>query len=164
MKKQPNTKPDAWACNLYTTILSGQSLTDAEPFSKLKKIILDEVAKYARELRFDIDRYPPRLTECWLNIYGKGHSQDVHCHPNNVFSGIYYPKAPKGCGHLVFHSNLGGMMLEPPVIENTASNVPLFRVEPKPGRMVIFRSWLRHSVLPTDIEDDRISIAFNVTM
>jgi uncharacterized protein (TIGR02466 family) len=163
-KNTANTKPEAWACNLYTTIMSGQSLTDTEPFSELKKIIVDEVTKYARELRFDIDRHPLRLNECWLNIYGKGHSQDVHCHPCNVFSGIYYPKAPEGCGHLVFHSHLGEMMLEPPVIENTNLNIPQFRVVPQPGRMVIFRSWLRHSVLPTDVQDDRISIAFNMTM
>jgi hypothetical protein len=56
------------------------------------------------------------------------------------------------------------MMLEPPVIETTALNTTQFRVVPETGLMVIFRSWLRHSVLPTDIEDDRISIAFNLTM
>jgi uncharacterized protein (TIGR02466 family) len=164
LKTQPNTKPASWACNLYTTILSGHSLTDIEPFSELKKIIFDEVTKYARELRFDIVNHPPRLNECWLNIYGKGHSQDVHCHPNHVFSGIYYPKAPKGCGQLIFHSHLGEMMLEPPVTENTGLNIPQFMVQPESGLMVIFRSWLRHSVLPTEIEDDRISIAFNISM
>jgi len=164
MKTQHNTKPETWACNLYTTIMSGENLTDTEPFSELKKIIVDEVSKYAKELRFDIDRHPLRLNECWLNIYGKGHSQDIHCHPNSVFSGIYYPKAPQGCGHLAFHSHLVDMMLEPPVIETTALNTTQFRVVPETGLMVIFRSWLRHSVLPTDIEDDRISIAFNLTM
>ena len=93
--------------------MSDECLTDTEPFSELKKIIVDEVSKYAKELRFDIDRHPLRLNECWLNIYGKGHSQDIHCHPNSVFSGIYYPKAPQGCGHLAFHSHLIDMMLEP---------------------------------------------------
>jgi len=161
---QPNTKPASWACNVYTTILNGQRLTDAEPFSALKDIIMGEVDKYARGLKFDVDRHPPRLNECWLNIYGKGHSQEVHCHRNHVFSGIYYPKAPEGCGEVVFHSPLADQMLEPPITEGTALNTPTFRVQPKPGRMVIFRSWLRHSVLPSEIEDDRISIAFNVVM
>lgn len=164
MKSQPNTKPGSWACNVYTTILSGQRLTDVEPFSPLKDIILEETNKFARELKFDVDNHPLRINECWVNVYGKGHSQEVHCHPNHIFSGIYYPKAPQGCGEVVFHSHLVDQMLEPPVTEPTAINTPTFRVQPVPGRLVLFRSWLRHSVMPTDVEDDRISIAFNVVM
>ena len=64
MKKQPNKNLDALGCNFYTTFMSGQSLTDKEPFSKLKKSILDEVAKYAREQGFDIDRHPLQLNAC----------------------------------------------------------------------------------------------------
>jgi len=139
-------------------------LTDTEPFSGLKQVILDEVDKYARELRLDVDSHPPRINECWVNVYGKGHSQEVHCHPNHVFSGIYYPKAPEGCGEVVFHSPLSDQMLEPPLTEPTALNMPTFRVQPIPGRLVLFRSWLRHSVMPTEVEDDRISIAFNIVM
>jgi uncharacterized protein (TIGR02466 family) len=164
MESQPNTKPDSWACNVYTSILSGERLTDIEPFTPLKAIILEEVNKFARELRFDIDRHPPRINECWVNVYGKGHSQEAHTHRNHVFSGIYYPKAPEGCGEVVFYSHLVDQMLEPPITEMTPLNTPTFRVKPAPGRMVLFRSWLRHSVMPSEIEEDRISIAFNIVM
>ncbi len=164
VKTQPNTKPGSWACNLYTTILSGQCLTDLEPFSVLKTVMEEGVGKFARELKYDVDHYPPQINECWLNVYGKGHSQDIHCHRNHVFSGIYYPKAPEGCGEVVFHSPLADQMLEPPVTEISPLNTSSFRIQPVPGRMLLFRSWLRHSVLPSDIDDDRISIAFNVVM
>jgi len=164
MKVQPNTKPTAWACNVYTTILNGQTLTDTEPFSSLKSLILKETEKYARHLKFDIDNHPLRISECWLNIYGKGHAQDIHVHSNNVFSGIYYPKAPKGCGELIFHSPAADQMLEPPITEVTGANTPSFKIQPVAGRMVLFRSWLRHSVMPSEIEEDRISIAFNILM
>ncbi len=164
MKDQPNTKPADWACNVYTTILNGQILTDFEPFTSLKSLILNETEKYARQLKFDIDRHPLRISECWLNIYGKGHSQDIHLHSNNVFSGIYYPKAPEGCGDLILHSPLADQMLEPPITEINGANTPSFRIKPIPGRMVLFRSWLRHSVMPSEIEEDRISFAFNILM
>ncbi len=32
------------------------------------------------------------------------------------------------------------------------------------GRMVIWRSWLRNSVLPGTIDEDRVTISFNVIM
>jgi len=31
------------------------------------------------------------------------------------------------------------------------------------GRMVVFRSWLRHGVLPSVIDEDRATISFKVT-
>jgi len=164
MKAQANTKPGSWACNVYTTILSGQRLTDIEPFSSLGDLILEQTEIFARELKFDVDHHPLRINECWLNVYGNGHAQEVHCHPNHVFSGIYYPKAPEGCGEVVFHSHLADQMLEPPLTEMNALNTPTFRIQPVPGRMVIFRSWLRHSVMPSMITEDRISIAFNISM
>ncbi len=164
MKSQPNTKPAAWACEVYTTILSGQVLTDLEPFNSLKSMIMAEAKRYARHLKYDIDNHPLRISECWLNIYGKGNAQDIHVHSNNVFSGIYYPKAPQGCGDLIFHSPQADQMLEPPITEATGANTPSFRISPIPGRMVLFRSWLRHSVMPSDIEEDRISFAFNILM
>jgi len=37
-------------------------------------------------------------------------------------------------------------------------------LKPKAGEMVMFRSWLRHSVKPTRGKEERISIAFNITM
>jgi uncharacterized protein (TIGR02466 family) len=164
MKVQPNTKPDAWACNVYTTIHSGQILSEVEPFSSLKSIILRETEKYATDLKFDVAKHPLRISECWLNVYGKGHGQDIHVHSNNVFSGIYYPKAPQGCGDLILHSPAADQMLEPPITEVTGANTSSFRIPPVAGRMVLFRSWLRHSVMPSEIEEDRISIAFNILM
>ena len=29
------------------------------------------------------------------------------------------------------------------------------------GKLVFFRSWMKHNVLPSKIDEDRISIAFN---
>ena len=164
MKIEPNSKPDGWACDLYTTIMSSKNILTTPPFDSLTDIIFDEVVKYARKLKLDIDNYPPRINECWVNVYGKGHAQDVHHHKNSVISGIYYPKAPDGCGVVMFHSPLADYMLEPPITEKDPVNLSIFPLRPISGRMVLFRSWLKHSVQVSTINEDRISIAFNVTM
>jgi hypothetical protein len=38
----------------------------------------------------------------------------------------------------------------------------VFRLQPKSGTIVMFPSWLTHSVEPWDGEGERISIAFNI--
>jgi hypothetical protein len=43
-------------------------------------------------------------------------------------------------------------------------NTQVQHIDAVEGRMVIFRSWLRHSVLPSTIDEERGTIAFNVTM
>lgn len=164
MKTEPNTKPDNWACDLYTTIMNGKILLDTPPFDSLIEIIRTEVREFALKLKLDIDNYPLGVNECWLNVYTKGNSQDVHIHRNSIISGIYYPKAPEGCADVLFHSPWAEQMLEPPVTETDPVNAPCYNVTPVSGRMVLFRSWLRHSVKLNTTDEERISIAFNLVM
>jgi len=165
METTPNSLPEAWSCNLYTTIASaGLELLEYESFQRLETAIQQEVDRFARHLSFDVDNFPPRMTECWINVYRAGDAQEAHVHKNNVISGIYYAKAPNGCGELLFHSPIADSMLEPPKTATTDYNTPAVGITPVAGQMILFRSWLRHSVKPNRINDDRISIAFNLTM
>ncbi|MDA0998840.1 MAG: TIGR02466 family protein [Proteobacteria bacterium] len=160
----PNSLPEAWSCNLYTTIRSGLNLFDRPSFVKLRGHIMTEVGAFAASYGFDSQKFPPRITECWVNVYGQGDSQEAHIHQNNVISGIYYVAAPPGCGELLFHSPHSDSMLEPPLREVNNINLPVRAMKPAAGTMVLFRSWLRHSVKPTVGQENRISIAFNLTM
>ena len=55
-------------------------------------------------------------------------------------------------------------MLDPPITHGNIFNVLIRNVVPSAGTMVLFRSWLRHSVKPTKGKEERISVAFNLTM
>jgi uncharacterized protein (TIGR02466 family) len=160
----PNSLPEAWSCNLYTTISSGINLLDQPAFASLQQHILTEAAAFAEVYGLDFASYPPRITECWVNVYGQGDSQEAHNHANSVISGIYYVAAPEGCGELLFHAPMSDTMLEPPTTGPNNVNTPLVALQPQAGEMVLFRSWLRHSVKPTRGKEERISIAFNLTM
>ncbi len=160
----PNSLPEGWSCNLYTTIASGINLLERPAFKTLQQHIVSEVTAFAGVYALDIVNHPPRITECWVNVYGQGDSQEVHLHPNSVISGIYYVAAPEGCGELLFHAPLSDSMLSPPTTETNNINTPMVALKPRAGDMVLFRSWLRHSVKPTQGKEERISIAFNLTM
>ena len=160
----PNSLPEGWSCNLYTTIASGDNLLSRPAFKQLEQHIFTEAAAFASVYALDIDRHPLRITDCWVNVYGQGDAQEAHIHQNCVSSGIYYVAAPEGCGELLFHSPQSDVMLNPPTKEANDANTPMVAYRPGAGEMLLFRSWLRHSVKPTRGREERISIAFNLTM
>lgn len=164
MYATPNSLPEAWSCSVYTTISSGFDLLNYDSFQRLGKIIGDETLKYARSLHYDVDRFPPRITDYWVNVYKTGDAQEAHVHQNNVLSGIYYVKTPKSCGDLLFHSTLADVMLDPPKTQIDDFNTEVASITPVAGQMLLFRSSLRHSVKPNRSTEDRISVAFNLTM
>ena len=42
----------------------------------------------------------PYLGGMWANVNPPGGMNRAHMHPNSLWSGVYYVKAPQNCGHL----------------------------------------------------------------
>ncbi|MDH3673198.1 MAG: TIGR02466 family protein [Gammaproteobacteria bacterium] len=160
----PNSKPRGWCCEVYTTMCTPFGLLEREEFKEIRDVIEQKTLHYANALKYNVKKHKPKINECWVNVYSMTHSQEVHRHPNSVFSGIYYVKAPKGSAPTLFHSEVSDIMLEPPITENNLLNTHVTPLDAIEGRMIIFRSWLRHSVLPSTVTEDRVTIAFNATM
>jgi uncharacterized protein (TIGR02466 family) len=105
-----------------------------------------------------------RVSQVWVNVNGKGATNTLHNHPNSIFSGVYYVKADKDSGDIVFTNpnNLLSYTLYPTMIEKyNAFNSGKWRITPEQGNLIIFPSWLSHSVEQNDSSQERISIAFN---
>lgn len=163
-KEEPNTKPKSWCCEVYTTIGSPKHLLEYPEFKEFGEIAYNKVMQYANALKFDTERFTPKINECWFNIYSKTHSQEIHVHQNSVVSGIYYVKAPSESAPTLLHSPMADVMLEPPTTERNILNNSIAAFDATEGQMILFRSSVRHSVLPSVIDEDRVTIAFNATM
>ncbi len=102
-----------------------------------------------------------------------GDASLAHAHPNCFWSGVYYADD----GGITSDSSVAGELelFDPrgpaPVMYSSAvrMNVPggenagsYHRIRPKNGLMVIFPSWLQHSVTPYRGAGTRISIAINL--
>ncbi len=160
-----NSKPQSWACDLFTTIGNPQTLLNHSATKEFLYIAKEKIVKYAESFNYHIPESSVRINECWLNIYETGHSQEIHIHKNSMFSGIYYVKAPEGSGATLFYSPSSDVMLEPLIKEGNNLNTKVTGYPPVEGRMMIFRSSLRHSVLPGTITNgERITIAFNAVV
>jgi len=109
-----------------------------------------------------------KLVNMWININKKWNYNTKHCHPGCILSGVFWVKAPENCGKLVFvnpHS-----FVEHNLIERVNDDVKkecnydrTFEFTPQEGTLVTFPSHLQHLVEPNQSDEDRISIAFNLS-
>ncbi len=97
----------------------------------------------------------------WAVVLAGDGFQVPHLHPDAWVSGVYYARVPKPiesaptshAGHL----ELGRPDPELRFVQPRSSHY----VEPKPGRLVLFPSWLYHSTVPHGASGLRISLAFD---
>ena len=100
----------------------------------------------------------------WINVNPKGGSNILHSHPNSHWSGVLYIQQPSEVegfsGMIEFvNPNQEGRELAKILPKMGFDN--MIRIRPKTGQIVIFPSYLLHSVYPNNSDQDRITIAFN---
>ena len=103
------------------------------------------------EYHKEIDIY---IDGMWGNINQKGDFNAHHVH-SGVLSGVFYCQVPKDSGKLILvdpavrsHGNL---------IRNNN-----YGIVPERLALIVFPSWLEHYVEPSQSDETRISISFNI--
>ena len=131
-------------------------------FVKLLSEIQTGINSYHNKLQFKKE-LKQELTNIWININGKGHSNEFHIHARAVLSGVFYlnnSKFPIIFKHPYDDINLYYWNEE--LIENwNVQNSGQWTVTPKKNMLVIFPSWLHHKVAMNTEDSNRISISFN---
>ena len=96
-----------------------------------------------RTFRFTMD--------AWANVLRNGGYNSVHNHPNSLWSGVYYvdggnpEPTPRENGKLELidpRSGVNMLYIDKNVLDGR------YLIEPIPGLMVVFPSWLKHMVHP----------------
>ena len=103
------------------------------------------------------------ITGVWANMNPPNAAHRMHSHPNNFLSGVYYVRTLEGADTINFHdprSQTG--IIRPPVTELTAENTDQVVVTVKNGTILLFLSWLAHSVDANKSDQMRISVSFNI--
>jgi len=147
----------------YTSYASLNDLPRRDPaFADLQKLVTRHAATFADELAFDLGR-KPKLDSLWVNLLKPGGHHTGHIHPHSIVSGTFYVEAPKGSGAIRFEDPRLPMMMAAPLRSDEAPEElrPFVSVEPRPGLLLMWESWLRHEVLPGTTKSDRLSISFN---
>ncbi len=102
------------------------------------------------------------ITNCWANISKAGVSHHMHTHPNNLLSGVYYARAPKNSGKIVFEDpRPQAHVMIPAYRSYTPQNSAKHPIDVAEGVLLIFPSWFEHAVEEHGSDIERVSIAFN---
>jgi uncharacterized protein (TIGR02466 family) len=147
----------------YTSYASLNDLPKRDPaFSDLAKLLTRHAVKFAEECAFDLSR-KPRLDSLWVNLLKTGGQHSGHIHPHSIISGTFYVDVPRGSGAIRFEDpRLPLMMVAPPRDKDGPEDLQSFvQVQPRPGLLLMWESWLRHEVLPGTGRGERLSISFN---
>ena len=106
----------------------------------------------------------PKLGNMWANINPPGGHNQSHLHPNSLFSGAYYIKAPPNSGRLSLMDPRPGVQQCMPPRKKVKLPRELWRetyYDPVPGRIIMFPAWMWHKVGINKSNDTRISVSFN---
>lgn len=147
----------------YTSYASLDDLPQRDPvFADLVRKLNRHVAAFAGDCAFDLAR-PLKLDSLWVNVMKRGGTHSGHIHPHSAVSGTIYIAVPPGSGVLKLEDPRLPMLMAAPTRrpDAPADMQPFVYVEPTPGAIFLWESWLRHEVMPNDAKDDRISISFN---
>jgi len=109
------------------------------------------------------------ITNSWINRHRKGEMNTIHWHSNAVMSCVYYPQTPPNSGAIIWkrshmYYNLFHDTLRPEFKDTHSNqfNTDIHVVEPVSGDLVMFPSQLEHVVPPSDSNEERYSLAFNL--
>ena len=147
-----------WMGGTYTSH-SKHNLNNDPEFQPLLDVVNFHVHQFAHAHNCT-ERYHNNYS--WLNIANSNAWQEFHAHNGNVFSAVYYVSAPEGSGRIIFEDPKEPDMCPIKTRENR-NELRFTRVgyTPQEGTLIIFRSYLRHSVEPGTNTESRISIAMN---
>lgn len=143
---------------------SWQSHQSLHEYTELDQVMLCISRAAHKILRFlNIGDVDIEVTGCWANVCAAGASHRIHSHPNNYLSGVYYVRVPPGANTINFHDpRPQASIIRPPVTRLTSQNTDQVVVEVTDGTLLLFPSYLLHSVDPNDSSEFRISISFNL--
>jgi len=147
-----------------TNVQGWHSTTNMHELPQFKKLV--DMLYACQKTIYDQEYYEsePVLGNMWANINPLGGMNRAHQHPNSLWSGVYYIKAPKGSGHLKIDDPRSSAAMIRPRQKDENKPARLFRethYEPIAGKCIMFPSWLMHCVDPNESNDIRISVSFN---
>lgn len=149
---------------------SATNLHKRSEYEPLLAEVNSALERISKELSYASD-YALKVTSMWSIINPPGNGNRAHCHPNSLWSGVYYVQAPENAGKIEFIDPRTALVMNQPRYENKKKRPrecwTKVNYKPVPGRMIIFPAWLYHGVDSNTAKEkgraaDRIILSFNI--
>lgn len=131
---------------------SHNNLHKLEAFEEIKQRFLSTAREIEGMMGYDTNRKNLEIHTMWSIINPPGSANKSHIHPGSHWSGVYYVHAPEKAGQISFQDpravQLMSMLAYKPNQKRPKEAWTSVQYDPTPGRLLIFPSWLYHSVAP----------------
>ena len=121
--------------------------------------LINEIREFCSNLPLNIKEII--IPQLWVNVNKRGDWNIIHQHGQYDLSGTYYVKVPKDSGRLVFRdprpAAIGNKFFVNRFDKGEFKNVNVME-----GMLGIWPAYLDHFVEPSDTDEERISISFDI--
>jgi len=104
----------------------------------------------------------------WMNVNDRDHWNHIHNHPGADFAVVVYFKVPENSGDIVFYNNdpvkQASEFYTTPLGNDTEFSRLKYAHTPREDSIVIFPAHLMHNVMVNESEEERISVALNISV
>jgi uncharacterized protein (TIGR02466 family) len=117
------------------------------------------------DMNWDLTSQFIKITNMWSIINEEGAFNQKHHHSNSDISAAYYVSAHDNSGEIVFYDPRPARVYKNPIAkEPNKLNATINSVKPENGLLVLFPSYLEHSVNPNLSNKKRVVISFNLSL
>lgn len=136
-------------------------VVDIPALADIKDFITGHLNNYFSEIEKPKNNLTPYISTSWLTFTNKDEWHHRHNHPNSLISGVFYLSVDPNIDSITFHKeHYYGIHLGSAVQNEYNSSECTFMVAA--GDLLLFPSYLMHSVKNAQGDHTRISLAFNV--
>jgi len=158
--EQQDQNPAPYTANGYTSYNPSQQALDFDECKELREFILDCGRQANQSLNAGADAI---VAGSWFSINRLHSYHPAHTHVPATWSGVYYVQAEEDDAVITFYdankeSNWPWMGFS----SANEFNTPTFSIMPKTGRLILFPSFLKHSVEQQKQDRERVTISFNL--
>ena len=126
-------------------------------------LYLPAIEQVMVDMNWEKQKQIAKINNMWAIINTGGSANLRHQHGNSTISGAYYVRAPKNSGDIIFYDpRPAPVYSHPNVLEPNLLNAQVNGITPKEGALVLFPSYLDHSVNENKSKEERIVISFNI--
>lgn len=142
--------------NFFDNLNEDEKIKTRDLFNKESKIY------YKESIGQELDVF---ITKSWFSYHQKYNWNTPHGHGDNAFVGVYYIKTNDNSGDLLLHDPRGTVtfthFFDEDSKKETVGCRSYIKIKPKVGDLVLFPSYIVHSVEPNMSDETRISLALN---
>ena len=140
------------------------NLNNEQP-KKLINNLMQSINIALTDMNWDLEGQDVKITNMWAIINEKNAFNQKHHHGNSDLSAAYYVSAKENCGDIIFYDPRPAPIFKHPIAKKpNLLNASVNSIKPEEGLLVLFPSYLEHSVNPNKSDSKRVVISFNLSL